>query len=1142
MRIDPATISLARSRLEVAAQPLRSDGSWRAVDGIWSDSPDGYYPNGADSKLVTSLISLEGLKNCQVKFRARHRLEDSYDHLRVEAREPEGKWKEVGKFTGASEWDRHSLDLSSFDGGVVQLRFRVTSDPSRNDEGADIADILVGGKESFFSGFEARFDASKPHPLKARLPHYEERELLQLDRLTQASATLTEAEELRSQLGIRNEAELELAASLYPQLHSATSEGFEILRSGVDQPDADSRREALTLMNQTLGWEQTRSIWPQVEQRGPGEFADRARLALVAAKLDPEKAPQAYGRLATQNYDANQLLALEGLLDELSSWRPEGSWGRQGESWSDSPNTNYSSNSNSSITSRSLELGGRSAQVTFEARYGLESGYDKVFLESSVDGGAWATLEEFTGQSDWGGHKATLPAGKDVQVRFRLKSDSSREEMGFLFKDFKVRTGADRMSEGETHPRSGDVLELLAQGADPKVMKELLSRTGVSVGLELWPRLQEQQVQAQLALLDHLAGDKKEYRKAAVLWQALVAHLGEDDFQERRDAVETLAAEKSPHEALELATFLEQGFPGRFSEQVETFQVARSLARISRESVRELYLKLARSGLSQEERRRLAALAPHSKEFRPAGTWGEIEDGWSGSPGGVTPANASASLTSRVLDLSGWRSAALDFEARFSLENGYDRILLEASSDGQDWEELKSFTGDQEDWSRCKVSLPARLGPRPRVRFRQQHDGSRESSGFELRNFNVTGKRSWAQLFREPVNHPSEKASEVLNRFLDPSTSPAQRMERVDLATGLLQTDLDVESSLELAGQLKNPSLYPAETVARLAAGLGADEARSLLESGGLRAAEGVSLVKLFETRYQESGGTLPPESRAALLDADLQGETLGLIRRLSGRGIRQLWDSQGSWGPHPRVKGVWCDSPAGSYADKANDSLISAPLDLTGISRAQLRFQAQWRLEAGYDHVHVEASTDGQNWETLKSFTGDSERKDQKVDLSSFDGQRPRVRFRLQTDSSRSYDGFQFESFALHGHREGSWLPFIRQEISHSKTEGLDALVKLATEPGVSESVRNEAFQGLAALDEGSMLGALGLAHRLKEQGGLPFKTFSETVKALLETAVQTGSLQTAVGELQRLAQDADIEISEDTLTVGDFDVPIKD
>jgi len=134
-------------------------------------------------------------------------------------------------------------------------------------------------------------------------------------------------------------------------------------------------------------------------------------------------------------------LAFEDTLDaDAANWSSDGSWAQvdvpgRGKVFTDSPDGQYGSGANTSLTSRPISLANFSGStLLFDATHQLENNYDKVNVEVSDDGGQnWARPLSLTGESGWSTHKVDLSAfdGKDVQVRFNLTSDGSVNGDGF---------------------------------------------------------------------------------------------------------------------------------------------------------------------------------------------------------------------------------------------------------------------------------------------------------------------------------------------------------------------------------------------------------------------------------------------------------------------------------------------------------------------------------------------------------------------------------------------------------------------------------------------------------------------------------------------------------------------------------------
>jgi len=131
-------------------------------------------------------------------------------------------------------------------------------------------------------------------------------------------------------------------------------------------------------------------------------------------------------------------------------WSFESPWGLQSGiyhsssfSMTESPAGNYGPNMDVSATLRSLDLNGAtSAQISFWARYQLESDYDFMYLEVSTNGLDWDQLASYTGnQNTW--TQFTYPLNnylnkENVVIRFHFTSDVYVEAQGMFIDDIEI--------------------------------------------------------------------------------------------------------------------------------------------------------------------------------------------------------------------------------------------------------------------------------------------------------------------------------------------------------------------------------------------------------------------------------------------------------------------------------------------------------------------------------------------------------------------------------------------------------------------------------------------------------------------------------------------------------------------------------
>ena len=111
-------------------------------------------------------------------------------------------------------------------------------------------------------------------------------------------------------------------------------------------------------------------------------------------------------------------------------------------------------------------------------------------------------------------------------------------------------------------------------------------------------------------------------------------------------------------------------------------------------------------------------------------------------------------------------------------------------------------------------------------------------------------------------------------------------------------------------------------------------------------------------------------------------------------------------------------DSPTGSYLNNLN--IVAETVDFAfNDSDLMLDVKTRYQHEAGYDFGSIELSRDqGQTWVELKKLTGTSDWTTLSISLKDvLNGASVfRIRFRLKTDYSITYDGWDIDSFQVVG------------------------------------------------------------------------------------------------------------------------------
>lgn|GEM_PF-727126 len=107
---------------------------------------------------------------------------------------------------------------------------------------------------------------------------------------------------------------------------------------------------------------------------------------------------------------------------------------------------------------------------------------------------------------------------------------------------------------------------------------------------------------------------------------------------------------------------------------------------------------------------------------------------WSDSPAANYGNNINTSLTSPVLNLSGYTGTTLSFWHTYATEAGYDYAYVEYSTNGgTTWSQARSYNGMQGEWNQVSIQL-SQLNNRNnvRLRFRLQSDSGVVADGWHL--------------------------------------------------------------------------------------------------------------------------------------------------------------------------------------------------------------------------------------------------------------------------------------------------------------------------------------------------------------------------------------------------------------------------
>ncbi len=171
-------------------------------------------------------------------------------------------------------------------------------------------------------------------------------------------------------------------------------------------------------------------------------------------------------------------------------------------------------------------------------------------------------------------------------------------------------------------------------------------------------------------------------------------------------------------------------------------------------------------------------------------------------------------------------------------------------------------------------------------------------------------------------------------------------------------------------------------------------------------------------------------------------------------------------------------DSPNSNYSDNQNTTItLSNTIDLTGVTYANLSFQAKWDIESNFDYVQIEVSIDnGSNWiPQCGNFTNtgvpnqgaangqpvyDGTQNSwvtETISLSDYIGENILIRFQLVSDGGVTEDGFYFDDLKVQTLQPNLSNPEFEQNLFSVYPNPVNSILNiLTTESDYSISIFN--------------------------------------------------------------------------------------
>lgn len=113
----------------------------------WHDSATGVYANSLDTQLLSPVVNLQGYTGLRLRLRSFCDTESGYDFGTIQVRpSAAAEWSTVYSCSGDPAWRSLDIPVPQLEGAAqAQIRFRLTSDNSAQDDGWYVDDLVLEG-------------------------------------------------------------------------------------------------------------------------------------------------------------------------------------------------------------------------------------------------------------------------------------------------------------------------------------------------------------------------------------------------------------------------------------------------------------------------------------------------------------------------------------------------------------------------------------------------------------------------------------------------------------------------------------------------------------------------------------------------------------------------------------------------------------------------------------------------------------------------------------------------------------------------------------------------------------------------------------------------------------------------------------
>ena len=309
--------------------------------------------------------------------------------------------------------------------------------------------------------------------------------------------------------------------------------------------------------------------------------------------------------------------------------------------------------------------------------------------------------------------------------------------------------------------------------------------------------------------------------------------------------------------------------------------------------------------------------------------------------------NAQAFLISPPIDLSNVDGPpALRFQHWYNLETNFDLGIVAATVNyGETWDILATYTGTSGTYQEAVISLGDYVGAQNLfIAFVLDTDSSVTRDGWYLDDVEI---------------------------FVD-TEAPSAPTNLTAIPTGMGGIALTWDASPE--ADVDHYTVYRSTTSGEGYAAIATSIDTAYVDIAVEADTQYFYVVTATDIFGNESGFSNEASAAPAAVDIRFFDDMEAGPGNWTLDGTNNPWEwGAPTTGPGAAFSGqyLWATNLHGNYPDNANASLVSPPIDLSGLSAAALQFTHWYSIERNYDYGRVEITADGgATWTELARYT----------------------------------------------------------------------------------------------------------------------------------------------------------------------------